>query len=588
MSQELNWYEFETRMRRLIVELLEPTIQRITADKEAMVKTTSKVKATRKQLKHIETLIGSGKTKSGWMESTDNSLREFAIRLSQSEAKQEGINQRLDSTLEKNTQELSRIDKKAESLFSTNKDIENQIQSLQNSISTQALLINTYLETNKQEFSEKYNNLIIETVTSQKKTDGINSKITEVTSKITDFQLIIDKFRQILNELSADLQKIDHEKVNLDYMNFENSKIYEKIFHISEKTNLNTDKVEEVLRYLGVYLPKDMQTCVSDNLHNILEGNGLMKFNDYEEKVIKILQNNISIGESSNTEEMIKKSIESIMRVIKRNSDLKFVEEAKKFNKKKKLEQKNPGLKMVSQQCEELFSSPPKTENLDIFKYDITSQLNKSVSSLNEELKKVREEIWMKNDKQEILLEMIRKECEDIKEKMLKDRQIFDKELISFSNSSSKFESSQKNFHEDIHIIKNRLKDMAECFNILNLLFIKPDECLKPITSKEKKYEKNMSFTEQECEKFICQGTAPIPIHSAKPQHSTSLIKYKDSAYERNELLDHLGKLIKNFHIKIPPSLDLNRKKGNELLIPVSKPRLQGSITSRKKIQSFV
>ncbi|OMJ93171.1 hypothetical protein SteCoe_3859 [Stentor coeruleus] len=588
MSQELNWYEFETRMRRLIVELLEPTIQRITTDKEAMVKTTSKVKAIRKQIKHIETLIGSGKTKSGWMESTDNSLREFAIRLSQSEAKQEGINQRLESSLEKNSQELYRIDKKAENLISTNKDIENQIQALQNSISAQALLINTYLETNKQEFSEKYNNLIIETVTSQKKTDGINSKISEVTSKVTDFQIIIDKFRQILNELSTDVQKIDHEKANIDHMNFENSKIYEKVFHVSEKANHNADKVEEILRYLGVYLPKDMQTCVSDNLHNILEGNILMKYNDYEEKVIKILQSNPSIGESSNTEEMIKKSIESIMRVIKRNSDLKFVEEAKKFNKKAKQEQKNPALKLVSQQCEELFSSLPKTENFDVFKFDITSQLNKSVSSLNEELKKVREEIWMKNDKQEILLEMIRKECEDIKEKMFKDRQIFDKELISFSNSSSKFESSHKIFHEDIHLIKNRIKDMGECFNILNLLFSKSDESLKPIGSKEKKYEKNMSFVEHECEKFICQGTAPMPIHSSKPQYSMSLIKYKDTTYERNELLDHLGKLVKSFHTKMPSSLDLSKKKNNEFFIPVAKPRLQGSITSRKKIQGFV
>lgn len=51
---ELNWYDFETRTRRLVFELLQPTVTRSTEDREMIYSMRRKIESHRQKIEELE------------------------------------------------------------------------------------------------------------------------------------------------------------------------------------------------------------------------------------------------------------------------------------------------------------------------------------------------------------------------------------------------------------------------------------------------------------------------------------------------------------------------------------------------------
>lgn len=51
---ELNWYDFETRTRRLVFELLQPTVTRSTEDREIIYSMRRKIEGHRQKIEELE------------------------------------------------------------------------------------------------------------------------------------------------------------------------------------------------------------------------------------------------------------------------------------------------------------------------------------------------------------------------------------------------------------------------------------------------------------------------------------------------------------------------------------------------------
>lgn len=64
-NKELEWFDIETRLRKVVMEMLEPTLQKITVDRENSIKLKRKQKSAIERLFSVESLLGLGSTKSG-------------------------------------------------------------------------------------------------------------------------------------------------------------------------------------------------------------------------------------------------------------------------------------------------------------------------------------------------------------------------------------------------------------------------------------------------------------------------------------------------------------------------------------------
>ncbi len=56
-SAELDWFEFETRMRKLVVDLIQPTVTKLNEDRENVAGIKAIAEAQRKRVDELEAIV---------------------------------------------------------------------------------------------------------------------------------------------------------------------------------------------------------------------------------------------------------------------------------------------------------------------------------------------------------------------------------------------------------------------------------------------------------------------------------------------------------------------------------------------------
>ena len=441
-------------MRRQIVELLEPTIQKMTEDREQASKFKNKFKIFKKKVKKIETLLGFGKEKSGWMEDIEKKLLEANLKISEIEDFAQKISKENEVSIEKKTIEINWLHSKIEGMIEKSQNVEHQISLLGSSISSQGASINEYLENNKKDFAEKYENIILEAENYKLKTDTFSNRLKDIWTKINDFSITLEKNRVMMNEMTGQIHRLTEEKADYEAIYDESSKTTSKIIQISEKVNHCDDKLEELLRYLNIYLPKDIQVSISENIYAVLDKKTLLKYNRFEDQILKDLENN-QIDKFIGLTEIIKRSIGGNLKMIKRHNDLKYAEEiARKLNKKRVSVRKKSEKSFFDEDVEESVKIITPTEKNIVTDPVLTSK----VTVLSEENKKIRDEMSSNHSQTHLFLEIVRKEYENIKKRMEDYKEMFNKEIFVFSNFSSRFESDSAKLNIELNAIKTYCK----------------------------------------------------------------------------------------------------------------------------------
>lgn len=583
MSADFKWYEFETRMRKMIFELIEPTIQRISKDRERSIKVKKKVKIFDEKINNIETLLGFGKEKSGWMEDIEEHIKLLNQKVASFEVGQDCKNAKFDMISDKQSIELESLNKRIQSIEGRNKEFDNQIKIVANSVSSQADFFTKYLESNKEDFTQKFHKILAENCNSQAKFDGVSTQIVEVTHKINNFQTFVEKFRVMMSEINMKLQKLDSDKIENDQLMSETSKINTRIVQLLEKGKINQDKIHEIFRYLDVYLPKEIQACVSDNFYSIPDKNFLRRFQIFEDFYIKESSSNSSIGESSTIEDIFKRAIGANQRMIKRSNDYKYSNEIKSIER---MNSKNSFKFTLEEESEEAQMIPlhKVTSHSDYLNPEVI--LANKANMINEELKKFKEEINSNSKKFEVYLEILRTEVEDIKKKLQNDRNLFDKELLSFSRISEKTEFNNSQISQDLRTVKSANKDIIEALSIVFKILSADEDENKKINwygTGEKIVENKVQNCGNETERKQMSNSKGFIGKKLKARS----IGYGGSACSRTELIEMLGTLVKVTPVQGCFKLEVPKQIKDNILPQKNKSRINSASTSRNRIFNF-
>ena len=593
----MNWFEFETRMRRLVVELLEPTLRKITEDRESLEKFKNKSNATSASMKIVENLLGFGNNKSGWMDDIEKRVEDLSVRVAEAELKLNNKLQIYDTIFEKKNIELSVVQKRLEGIDERISEIDKHLELLSVSQITQSNLTKDFLEKFKDEFSEKYRIVIHEATSTQSKSENINNRINDILSKINDFQKIFDRHRLMINDVNGQIQKCFSEKITYEDLHTETSKISLKVLQINETSIKNTNTLEDILKYINVFLPADIQACISDNIYSFAEKSALIKFSDYEENILK--ENEMHEYSDIDIEDTIKRSIGANLRIIKRHNDFIFNEVTKK---KEQLAKTKPNIYIKRRIYNVAIEKEDQAEAILSDKKEDQADLNNSslenfflqskFALISEQINKLRNELFSSQEQHKIYLDMIRNEWEEAKGKIHEERHTLISDYHLLLNDSSKIESSNKKVSDEIKMIKCFCKEIIEINLITYHLLLQDEEDKKSIHltgMKDRTKEPQKPIIDFDQEKFLCQGSQIWQAFKiACLAYNPTPLFYRETLYQRQELIEHMGNIIKSSWMKIIPNSNIKEKKIIELQKKnPSRARLNSSYTSRKKIQSF-
>ena len=584
MSEDFKWYEFETRMRKTIFELIEPTIQRISKERERLINLKKKSKVFEEKLGNVETLLGFGKEKSGWMEDMETHIKTLNVKIAELEVSQDSRITRSSLMIDKNLIDVETLNKRVEGIIKRNEDFDKQISILTTSLNSQTDFVTKYLESNKEDYSSKFSKILTETFHSQAKYDSISSQVLEISQKLNSCQMFNEKSRISTSEITMKLQKLSNEKLESDHLFAETSKINTKILQLLEKSKTNQDKIHEIFRYLDVYLPKEIQSSISDNFYSIPDKMFLKKFNFFEEALIKESLSSTSIGESSKIEDIFKRAIGANQRMIKRSNDFKLSGDIKKLER---LNSKNSFKFALEEESEDSQPSPVhKTSSQGENIHPEPNFVSKSLAAgLIEEMKKFKEEMKGNEKQTEVFLEMLRSEFEDIKMRLVNDRELFDKELMNFSNVTERFEKAFRRMKEDTYTSKAVMKELLEGIYIVFSLLVNDEEDMKGmdwnriIEKNDEGTNKNVA-TDTDKSNWVKKGFTGKKLRGR-------IIKHKDATFERSELLEVLGGIIKTSSVRANVTLAVEKKPVLEIPTTTQRSRINSALTSRKKILSF-
>jgi hypothetical protein len=587
MSQ-LNWFEFETRMRRIVTELLEPTISRITNDREQLVTTQSTIETYKKKVDEIETLLGLGQKKSGWMEDIEQSLQKNLQKIFDLEKTSFCTTQGLENSLGKHTIDITAIFTKLQGLEDTNSQIESQINSLQSSLTSQAFSITSYLENNKKEFTEKYNSIVCQTNDAVKRSEQINNKLNETSNKINDIQIVLDRHRGLINELNMQVAKINNEKVSYDDFINESEKFHAKFLQGNEKAMRSDDRIEGIIRFINLYLPTDIQTMISDTMYAIKDKKMLVKYYMFEDRVISELESNYSKLETYGVDEIFNRALGGKARMIKRNKDFKFsqekIEKSQKFNRNPVIKKKEVADSDLDD-SESIKISTPFNKSIEI--KELETELKNKIAILSEEIKKIREEVYSNYEKNLIFVEMFEKDNNDIKNKQTEIKNSFRQTTDSLSAATKAIEADLSRKASDLKIVKDLCKEFLE-IGLMQYNLTLHDENEKKNYFVEKPPENKKIYFELESE--TAKSSRLKSSQAYRPPHyKPTPLYYKDVLYERQEMIEIIGENIKSVWNKATQFLGFRVKKISD--IPARKTddhRATSAYNSRKIIKSSV
>lgn len=324
-KNELEWFEFETRMRILVSELIEPSIQRISKDREMTENLLTKEKNTRQRLKELESYIGIGKPKTGWMENIENKITNIDSSFDTHKIEIDELISRSKSEFNILQSHFDKIKRDFDELDIKVNETGGRIIALNDKVQANYETITNYLDSNKKDLKDTYDNMMIATMRSQKISETASNRIGDIHTRLNDLSVYQDKLAVSHRDLAIAQQKLLTEKCTTEQMLNETSKYAFKIDEAYALHRQLEDQHNLLLRYIDKYLPDDIQICVSDNLYTFLDDVQVIKWIRFEEERRRdIRKYSTDFDQNTNLNGIIRKSVENAKRSDCRTEDMRY------------------------------------------------------------------------------------------------------------------------------------------------------------------------------------------------------------------------------------------------------------------------
>ena len=165
---------------------------------------------------------------------------------------------------------LNSIDATIGSLDKQIKILEKHIQQSQENIQSTSSNVYDYFQQTKEDLAKKLTEFSLLSNNCTRLTDQALKKVGDLSQKTNDNFQLLEKFRLMIKDQNMQMAQLFHEKSNSDDFIKFTSTIEARLDASAEKFRLLDNKHKEIVRYIDLYLPFDIQVYISDNLYSFL------------------------------------------------------------------------------------------------------------------------------------------------------------------------------------------------------------------------------------------------------------------------------------------------------------------------------
>jgi hypothetical protein len=606
--RELDWFEFETRMRQLICEMIEPSTERQKDDRILIDDLTRTNNRLKKRIKKIETMLGMSNNSSTLRQEFKTQIAEIE---SQRAANQVVVDQRfneLQQFISHNATKIFESQIEIVALTKENKSSKEEIERFNQLVDKNLQITNgRMLEVS----SETYT--LVEKIRSEfeicnNDTQENSSKISEILKRLNETNTNIEGLHKAMRDMKTKFLKLKQDKLNRAELDQYSSQVELRLIAMSDDTDAIRGEMKEIERYLDSYLPLETQAYISDNFYSCLDRPQHKKFVNYEISKYKNLQN--SYAEIRTDVEVLKlmnRAIAEGRRAEHRKND--FLQEMKKLEKfyksgdEEKLvvednavpskieftkegvfvsparsiqpsrtkilkhESSDQSISTISQatkiasvtvnveELQDQFSQYKEEEkrNYIDFATEVRNTVNEQLTRVRDDIRRIKEDMYRGDEENKIYVQMLcekedRNELSD--KKMSSEMKVLYDEIQRQGAITSRLKKENITFTELIACV---VEFCLICHNLLSQdeddrqglqLTGFKDEVKNALPSIDRK--KNLAVN-GEC--LSCSGnTKAIPsgFKMACLPYNPTPLKYRNSIYTRPQLLELMGNMIQS------------------------------------------
>ena len=549
---ELDWFEFETRMRSIVAQIIQPLVKNTAENTSSLETILKRSDQQSKKIKLIENITGTPDSKTGWIKEVESSLDSLSLefKLLSTNFSQEIYQIK---EISKNSQTtVQEIKAKIESYDQQIEYLEKQIEKNEQTIQGINTNVYDYFKQTREDLEKKMNEINLMTSESNRLSEKSIKMFSELMQKTNDNSQTIDKIRTLMREQSMQIIQLFHEKSNLeDYMKFTGT-VDSKLDNFNEKIRQEDNKMQEIIRYIDVYLPFDIQVYVSDNMYSVLKRRALKTWMKFENQRRKELQGRLTNFESSiDIGEIMKRTQQSVRLFENRKDDVYY----KMIRRKAEQEMGTSSEEEQESQRRKLASLTMKAEKVP----DISLILDQEVMNQVNDVRKEFTQVHHKVDLLEKHQDSTKKSISSIHQELSISIQVLEENLKSSKKEDNETHANEiSNILEKLDSYRHKLQNCYEAIvNLSGLVssLVEFSIVTNAILDQEEKDKKDIH--KQSSELTLPQLTtrknsmAPSEFLSGKalimkPQasYNSTPLRYKNVLYSREEIIELIGKVI--------------------------------------------
>lgn len=573
MIAELDWFEFETRMRLIVTQLLQPLVQTLSDNSSSIESMNKSLSAHNARITNIEHLTGTPNQKTGWILEAEKRLSDLSLEIKLQSNKTLQKFSESDQLLINTQVSMQEISAFNESLSKQISLLEQDIETIQNTMHEVNNNLKLHFEAAQDDLSQKLSHLQTQITECAKHAEQNLKKNGELTQKTNENFHHLDKMRLMMREQSMQMIQLVHEKANTDEFLKLATSVDTRVEGSLEKLRLMENKFQEMVRFIDVYLPFDIQVYISDNLYSFLNKRTLKLWMKFEEQRRRELQKRATDFETvSQIEKVLQNTLNSIKNFEGRKDDIYFkmirrrVEEGDDSDSDEVLDRKKKLGSLTMRKDNKKGQMGMQVDQ------ETVNEILRAKKELNSALEAVKEGKLA----QESLKAYITNEIQEMKvnlnvfqnlwkDSRTEDNEKFLKELAFNSDRIETYRNKIKDCHDAIYNISGLVSALTE-FSIVITAILDQEE-------KDKK----------EVVKQTSELSLP-PVHSRKrslaheylsgrglatkspSSYIPSTLRYRNTLYSREELIELIGKVVTKAWSDTSSKIPFTPKKLNKIV----------------------
>lgn len=289
--RELDWFEFETRMRQLISQMIEPSFDRQKDDRIEIENLARHNHQLQKRIKRVETMLGMSDTSITLREEFKTSISEIE---SQRAANQVSVDQRfteLKQYIDRNSAKIFENQNFIAGLSKETKTAREEIERFNQLVDKNLKLTNDRMHQVTSETYEIVERLGFDVEACNNSSQDNQAKISEHLKRLNEINSSIEGLHKTLRDVHTNFIKLKQDKLNRTELESYSDNVENRFLVVNEQSSLIKGEIKEIERYLDSYLPLETQACISDNFYACLDRPQQIKFVNFEINKYKYLNN---------------------------------------------------------------------------------------------------------------------------------------------------------------------------------------------------------------------------------------------------------------------------------------------------------